>query len=141
MDGEEECFIFPAITKPYSQVTPASSPQRDCNITTAEIVSTPTPRPLYQPNNRQRYSRSHSLMLKGSMPREQPGSSYQSRYFLPVQPPPPFEETAPKRNLLKKSSLRTKLDNGSEVRRSVISIQDVRKYSVVDPSTLKFVQG
>ncbi|VDD81449.1 unnamed protein product [Mesocestoides corti] len=41
--------------------------------------------------------------------------------------------------MLKKPGLRKKTD--TEFRRSILSIQDVRKYSVVDPSTLKFVEA
>ncbi|VDN96527.1 unnamed protein product [Rodentolepis nana] len=134
MEEEEECFVFPAITKPYSQITPASSPHkfRADSFTTPHIISNPAPRPRYRSNNRKRESGSQSSM---------PGSSDPGRRFLLVPPPPSSEDIVPKRSLLKKSSLKTKIDGTSEIRRSIISIQDIRKYSVVDPTTLKFVQG
>ncbi|KAL5969781.1 hypothetical protein TSMEX_002394, partial [Taenia solium] len=144
MDEDEECFVFPAITKPYSQVVPASSPQKDRadSLTPQRKTSNLSAKPFYHQNNRQRDSSSQSPMPKERLPRHtgQLSSGDQSRKFLRV-PPPQAEEGIPKRGLLKKSSLRTKTDINSEVRRSLISIQDVRKYSVVDPSTLKFVQA
>ncbi|KAM3182586.1 hypothetical protein ACTXT7_012030 [Hymenolepis weldensis] len=130
MEEEEECYVFPAITKPYSQVTPASSPHKDRgdSFSTPHMISSPASRPLYRPNDRKRESRSQSPM---------PGSSNPGRRFLhPLSP----EDIVPKRGLLKKSSFKTKMDSTSEIRRSIITIQDVRKYSVVDPATLKFVQ-
>lgn len=144
MDEDEECFVFPAITKPYSQVIPSSSPQKDRAdpLTPQRRTSNTSAKPFCRQNNRQRDSGSQSPMSKELLSRHggHPGSGDQSRRFLRV-PPPQAEEGIPKRGLLKKSSLRTKTDSNSEVRRSLISIQDVRKYSVVDPSTLKFVQG
>ncbi|VDL55233.1 unnamed protein product [Hymenolepis diminuta] len=134
MEEEEECFVFPAITKPYSQVTPASSPHKDRadSFTTPHIIGNPTSRPLYRPNDRKRESGSQSPM---------PGSSDPGRRFLRLPHPSSSEDIVPKRGLLKKSSFKTKMDSTSEIRRSIITIQDVRKYSVVDPATLKFVQG
>ncbi|EUB62691.1 hypothetical protein EGR_02487 [Echinococcus granulosus] len=144
MDEDEECFVFPAITKPYSQVVPSSSPQKDRadSITPQRRTSNPSANTFCRQNNRQRDSSTQSPISKKHLSQHggQTSSSDQSRRFLRV-PPPEAEESIPKRGLLKKSSLRTKTDNNCEVRRSLISIQDVRKYSVVDPSTLKFVQG
>ncbi|CDS37265.1 MEChanosensory abnormality family member [Echinococcus multilocularis] len=143
MDEDEECFVFPAITKPYSQVVPSSSPQKDRadSITPQRRTSNPSANTFCRQNNRERDSSTQSPISKKHLSQHggQTSSSDQSRRFLRV-PPPQAEESIPKRGLLKKSSLRTKTDNNCEVRRSLISIQDVRKYSVVDPSTLKFVQ-
>ena len=141
MDEDEECFVFPAVTKPYSKVTPSSSPQKDRADPSQMRIDNPPSEQFYLRNKGQRDSRSQLPVSKEHLTRQGRHSDKgnQSKFFR--VPPPVSEDGVPKRGLLKKSGFYTKSDRCSEVRRSLISIQDVRKYSVVDPSTLKFVQG
>ncbi len=136
--------MFPAITKPYSQVTPASSPSKDRPSPSAvsQDVKGAPPNPPFRQNNRASALSSQSRPQSLAPPRytSRPSERTQNRKFLRVPQAFP-QESIPRRGLLKSSSLKPPPDNGSDPRRSITSIQNVRKYSVVDPSTLKFVEG
>ena len=141
MDEDEECFVIPAITKPYSQVTPSSSPQRNRTDPSPIKSGNPSTEQSHLRNKGQKDPHFPLSMSKESLPLHCRHSDWGNQSKFLRVPSSTSEQTAPKRGLLKKSSFYTKSGSCSEIRRSLISIQDVRKYSVVDPSTLKFVQG
>lgn len=140
MDDEEDCFVFPAVTKPYSQVTPASTPRKD-PTSPVTVKSDIEYQPLNikaQPKTRLLTSNTQPQSKLSAPPRyvSRSGSRDQTRKFLRV----PQSEATPRRGLLKTSNLMP-ANNDSEVRKTLSSIHTARKYSVVDPSTLKCVEG
>ncbi|VDP89187.1 unnamed protein product [Echinostoma caproni] len=129
-DVEDECFVYPAITKRYSQVTlptadspvEASNPQNTPKTSTRPLRSTLKTRSQFDTDNCDKNHRRGHITQSDST--ADPGKAE----------PPVWNDT--------ESSTETSFLTVEPSQMSKrTSIQQLRKYSVVDPNALKYFEG